>query len=286
VEHLTLQGSADLQGYGNSLVNVITGNAGNNILNGDAGADAMYGGAGNDAYFVDNGGDLATENASEGNDVVFSTAHLALSANVETLVLQGSGNLQGYGNSGANRLHGNSGNNLLNGDAGADIMVGGAGNDVYFVDDAGDLVSENVSEGTDAVFSTIDRTLSANVETLVLQGSGNVSGTGNVLANKLHGNSGDNSLDGGAGADMLTGNTGNDTFVFAVGQAGGDIVVDFTGNGAAAGDSLQFVGYGSGATFTNIDATHWQVNYNGGALHEIITFMNGAPIDASDFVFV
>ena len=84
---------------------------------------------------------------------------------------------------------------------------------------------ENVSEGTDAVFSSIAHTLSANVETLVLQGSGNVSGTGNVLANKLHGNSGDNTLNGGAGADMLTGNAGNDTFVFTVGQGNGDIIV-------------------------------------------------------------
>ena len=200
--------------------------------------------------------------------------------------MQGSANLQGYGNSGANKLYGNTGNNLLNGGTGADIMRGGAGNDVYFVDDAGDLVFENTNEGTDAVFSSIGHTLAANVETLVLQGSGNINGTGNGLANKLHGNSGDNSLDGGAAPDMLTGNAGNDTFVFNVGQGDGDTVVDFTGNGAAAGDSLQFVGYGSGATFTNIDATHWQVNYNGGALHEIITFMNGAPIDASDFVFV
>ena len=39
-------------------------------------------------------------------------------------------------------------------------------------------------------------------------------------------------------------------------------------------------------TFTNVDATHWQVNYNGGASHDVITFMNGASIDASDFVFV
>ena len=30
---------------------------------------------------------------------------------------------------------------------------------------------------------------------------------------------------------------------------------------------------------------HWQVNYNGGASHEVITFQNGASIDASDFLF-
>jgi hypothetical protein len=75
------------------------------------------------------------------------------------------------------------------------------------------------------------------------------------------------------------------TFVFRAGQANGDIVVDFAGNGALAGDSLQFVGYGTGATFTQNDATHWQVTYNGGSSHDIITFTNGALIHASDVLF-
>jgi hypothetical protein len=65
-----------------------------------------------------------------------------------------------------------------------------------------------------------------------------------------------------------------------------DTVFDFAGNGAAAGDSLKFVSYGPGATFTQNDATHWQVNYNGGALHEIITFSNAASIIGTDFAFV
>src|SRR4029077_2652847 len=164
---------------------------------------------------------------NEGNDVVFSTAHFQLSENVETLVLQGTADLQGYGNSQANMLFGNTGSNLLDGRAGADTMLGGAGNDVYFVDNAGDVVFENVGEGNDAVFSTVSYTLTANVETLVLQGGSNFSGTGNALANSIFGNSNGNILDGGAGADVLTGNAGNDTFVFNFGQANGDTVVDF-----------------------------------------------------------
>src|SRR4029077_3340432 len=95
--------------------------------------------------------------------------------------------------------------------------------------------------------------LTANVETLVLQGGGNLSGTGNALANSIFGTSGNNILDGGAGTDALTGERGNDTFVFRAGQANNDTVVDFIGNGAAAGDALQFIGFGTaqqGATFT------------------------------------
>jgi Ca2+-binding RTX toxin-like protein len=285
VEALVLQGSADLQGYGNSLANALFGNAGSNLLDGRGGADVMLGGAGNDVYFVDGAGDAVIENTGEGNDAVFSTAHFALSANVEILVLQGAADLQGYGNGDANTVYGNAGSNLLDGRGGADVMLGGLGNDVYVVDGAGDMVVENAGEGTDAVFSTVDYTLTANVETLVLQGSANLTGTGNTLANALYGNAGDNAIDGGAAADLLTGNGGNDTFVFHVGEANGDVVVDFAGNGAMAGDSLQFVGYGSGATFTNIDATHWQVNYNSGASHEVITLLNGASVDPTDFSF-
>ena len=139
--------------------------------------------------------------------------------------------------------------------------------------------------GNDAIFTTAHFVLSANVETLVQQGPPTWR-HGNGLANSLFGNSGNNTLDGQGGADILTGNAGNDTFIFSVGQGNGDTVVDFAGNGAAAGDSLLFVGYGPGANFTNIDATHWQVNYNGGASHDVITFSNAAAIDVTDFLFV
>jgi trimeric autotransporter adhesin len=286
VENLILLGSGDLQGYGNDLANVVYGNAGNNLLDGGAGADLMVGGVGDDIYFADNSSDAAFENANEGNDAVFASANYGLASDVETLVMQGSADLQGYGSSQANTLYGNTGNNLLNGGAGADTMYGNAGNDTYFVDNVGDVVVENPSEGTDVVLSSVNYTLTANVEALVLQGAANIFGTGNTGANSLFGNIGDNSLDGGASADVLQGNGGNDTFVFQAGQASGDTVVDFAGNAALAGDSLKLVGYGAGATFTNIDATHWQINYNGGALHEVIAFMNGAAIDVSDVVFV
>jgi Ca2+-binding RTX toxin-like protein len=258
----------------------------------------MYGGAGDDRYFVDNAGDVVIENAGEGRDTVFSSTHYRLTANVENLVLQGDAAtpLQGYGNELVNILTGSDGANLLNGQGGADIMAGGLGNDVYFVDDPGDRVIENPGEGTDAIFSTVSRSLEPNVETLVLQGTGNLSGDGNLFANKLYGNAGNNvlngqsgndMLNGGAGHDTLIGGAGNDTFVFAAGQADGDIVVDFDDGGPfAAADTLQFVGYGAGATFTQNDAAHWQVNFNGGASHEVITFQNLPSIQPFDVLFV
>jgi Ca2+-binding RTX toxin-like protein len=100
VENLILEvGSGDLQGYGNALPNMITGNEGSNLLDGRAGPDVMLGQGGNDFYFVDDAGDIVIESSpSGGNDLVFATAHFVLSANVENLILQGTANLQGHGN--------------------------------------------------------------------------------------------------------------------------------------------------------------------------------------------
>ncbi len=183
VEALVLQGDAmtPLQGYGNELANNLTGSDGANLLNGLGGVDTMAGGLGDDVYFVDDSNDQVIENPGGGNDAVFSTANFQLSAEVESLVLQGGADLQGVGNSLNNQLHGNGGNNvldggvgadavigfagndLLDGGAGADVMIGGQGDDSYVVD-AGDVVIENASEGIDTVLVSTHYALTADVD--------------------------------------------------------------------------------------------------------------------------
>ena len=77
--------------------------------------------------------------------------------------------------------------------------------------------------------------------------------------------------------------------MFGVGQAHGDSVYEFNGNGAGAGDVLRFEGYGTiaqGATFHQLTATTWEIGSADGSTHDIITLVGGPAIDASDFVFV
>lgn len=96
-------------------------------------------------------------------------------------------------------------------------------------------------------------------------------------------------IDGGAGMDRLIGGLGDDDFIFHAGQANGDVIVDFIGNGAAAGDELVFRGYGTaaeGATFVQLDATHWQINSADGTIHDVITIENGATIHSTDWEFL
>ncbi len=216
LENLTLTGNANINGTGNNLNNTLIGNAGNNVLFGGAGADFMAGGTGEDTYYVENVGDVVSETSTLAGeiDTVFSSVTFTLGANVETLILSGNANLNGYGNNQSNALSGNAGDNILDGMAGADTLDGGAGNDSYVVDNVGDVIIEQGTSATeiDTVYSYIDYTLGTNVENLSLIGA-NISGTGNSLNNTLKGSAGNNTLDGGAGADFMAGDTGNDTYI-------------------------------------------------------------------------
>ena len=240
VENLVLTGVNNLNATGNSSANILTGNTGDNTLDGGTGVDTLAGGAGNDTYIVDTPADIISENAGEGSDTVRTAISYTLGSNeVESLVLLGTGALNGTGNAIANTITGTSGINTLNGGAGADTLIGGLGADIYFIDEAGDVIIEDAGApaGIDTAYITGSYTLSANVEKLVFSGTaGGFIGTGNALANTLTGNIGDNTLDGGAGADKLIGGLGNDTYII-------DMPTDSISEAANAGNDTVQVAY-------------------------------------------
>jgi Ca2+-binding RTX toxin-like protein len=315
IENLTLAGAAAVNASGNALDNILIGNsaanqlfgnAGNDVLDGGAGGDQMYGGDGNDTYYVDNVNDVVFEaNAAWGVDTIYSSVTLTLPTNIDNLILTGSAAIDGSGNatdnsvtgnSASNTLFGYAGNDILDGGAGNDFLFGGDGNDTYYVDSSSDVTFEaSAAWGTDLVYASASFTLGTNIDNLTLVGSANINGTGNGLDNVITGNSGANTLDGsagadtidgGAGTDTLNGGAGNDVFVFHAGEANGDTVLDFNGQGAGAGDSFDFEGYGgAGATFIQLDATHWQINSADNTIHDVITLANGATVDPTDYVF-
>ncbi|WP_310446220.1 calcium-binding protein [Thiobacillus sp.] len=251
--------------------------ADNDTLDGGAGADQMSGGSGNDTYLVDSANDALTEMSNEGVDTVRSSISHTLGANFENLVLSGTAAINGTGNALVNLMVGNAGNNSLYGDvgvdtlignagsdrldggAGGDFMYGGQGNDTYVVDSVGDILSENLNEGMDAVESSISHTLGANVESLTLTGTAAINGTGNNLDNALTGNSannlltggaGNDSLDGGAGADVMAGGAGDDYYVV---DNAGDIVTENAGEGISDGVELYLnADYAAGADIEHV----------------------------------
>ena len=180
------------------------------------------------------------------NDDISSFTSRTLQTGESTLILLGTAEIKGTGNTLNNRLTGNSANNVLNGGAGADNLIGGLGSDTYVVDNAGDIVSEGLDAGTDTVQSSVTHTLRSNVENLILTGTAEIKGTGNTLNNRLTGNSANNVLNGGAGADNLTGISTADT---TLGRGTIDVLTGGTEN------DLFILGNSSGVFYTDSSTT-------------------------------
>ena len=258
------------------------GDDGNDTLDGGTGNDAMAGGTGDDIFIVDSTLDTVTELAGEGIDTVLASVSFTLGTNVENLTLTAAG-LTGTGNADANLITGSSGNDTLDGGAGADTLVGGLGNDNYKVDNAGDIVTEAASGGTDTVTAAIDFTLGANVENLILTGAARI-GTGNALNNSLVGTAFNDTLDGGAGVDVLAGGLGDDTYVVDTATdtiteaagAGTDTVVSSVNLALAANvENLALTGaarIGTGNALNNsITGTAFNDTLDGGAGADTLT---------------
>jgi Ca2+-binding RTX toxin-like protein len=221
VENLKLTGTANINGTGNVLNNVIIGNSGNNRLDGGAGADTMSGAAGHDTYVVNSNDDVVIEKENEGNDTVEASIDYQLTDHVENLILKGAAT-RGTGNTLNNTITGNDLGNTLRGEGGNDTLIGGIGQDLLDGGDGDDSLSGGLGNDT------------------LMGGSGNdtlVGGDGN---DSLLGGDGNDLIFGGAGADFIDGGEGNDTASYAGSNAG--VTINLTtphaSGGHAEGDVL------------------------------------------------
>ena len=166
---------------GNEFTNYITGGNLADTLNGADGQDFIDGGAGHDS--IDGG---------EGNDFLGG----------------------GIGN---DTLLGGLGQDWIDGGAGADSMAGGAGSDLYFVDNAGDIITEAASPTDyDVARLSVSWTLTAGAEVEQLRSFGTgLSITGNALDQRIIGDAGINILTGRGGRDLIEGGAGADIFRLA-----------------------------------------------------------------------
>jgi Ca2+-binding RTX toxin-like protein len=244
IERLLLDGSANIDGVGNGQANTMVGNSGDNHLDGAGGEDMIKGGLGADTLLGGDGADmLYGGDGADSLDGQNDSDRLDGGNGDDTLVGGGGDDLLDggadndaliggvgrdtlNGGGGSDSLAGGDGNDLLDGGTGGDVLSGGLGDDIYYVDDTLDTTFEFAGQGTDLVRATANFTLAADIENLVLDGVGDIAGTGNGLANGMTGNVGNNTLDGGAGDDVLKGMNGADTLI---GGAGSDILVGGAG---------------------------------------------------------
>jgi Ca2+-binding RTX toxin-like protein len=131
LENLTLTGTANINGTGNVLNNVLVGNSGANALDGGSGNDTVDGGDGNDSLIGGSGDDTLLGgigndqlNSGSGNDVLNG------GDGIDSLD-GGSGDDRLFGGAGNDTLTGGSGADQFTGSTGNDVLMGGSGNDVY-----------------------------------------------------------------------------------------------------------------------------------------------------------
>ena len=120
---------------------------------------------------------------------------------------------------------------------------GGAGGDTFFVDQVGVVIDGGADY--DTVFTRADFVSGGGIESIVLQGAGDIDATGDTEANLMLGNKGDNELIGLTGNDTLLGGDGDDILMGGGnldalrGGRGDDILV------GGGGKDIQFGGLGA-----------------------------------------
>ena len=142
--------------FGGGLADVIDGGDGDDTLSGGEGNDTLIGGFGVDT-FVGGGGIDTVDYRYSSNDWIFNLSSLTATSGAISEIFDG-----------IEAVIGGAGNDTFVGVSGI-AMAGGLGNDTYFVDNVGDVVTENSGEGIDTLHANSNYVLGTNVEQLFLE---------------------------------------------------------------------------------------------------------------------
>jgi trimeric autotransporter adhesin len=201
--------------------------------------------------------------AGAANNTVNSSVSYTAPTNVAILTLIGSANISATGNAGPDSLTAGTGNDTLVAGSGIDTMTGGnSGNTTFVVNNLNDVVQ--VESLTNTVQSSISYTLPENVNTLILTGTGALTGTANDANDTLTSNT---------GVDTLIGGVGNDTFIL---NNPLDVVQNTAGTAtiiySAAANSFTLPASANALTLSGTAAIH----ATGNTGNDVITANSGA----------
>ena len=204
---------------GSTVIDIMSGLAGNDTLDGALGNDSLSGGEGLDNL---NGGD--------GNDIL-------------------------NGDAANDILTGGTGNDTVNGGAGNDAIFAAAGSDM--IDGGLGVDTANYASSADAI--NVDLTNAAPQIVSASSGTDTITGIENVIAgafaDTLKGDANANTFTSGLGNDTLTGGAGADRFIFntATGPNNVDTITDFTSGSDLIGLSKTiFTAYSNTAINTKV----------------------------------
>ena len=153
------------------------------------------------------------DTAGAATNLAEAAVNFSLPSDVNELLLTGSADLMGAGNSSANIIIGNSGSDTLIAGGGVATLMGGAGNDTFVVDNTADVIQDTFGTTSNSVDSSVSYSLGTNVNVLALTGTAALAATANGAGDTLISNSGVDTLTGGAGNDLIVVNNAADVLV-------------------------------------------------------------------------